>query len=198
MLRIIAGQFKGRKLLPPPKGSSTRPITGIVRKSLFDILAGRLADAVVADLYCGTGTLGLEALSRGARLVYFAEQDRAVISRLKRNIEAVGAAARSVIWPGALEAALAARLSAIESPIDIVFVDPPYADVRNWSWEKAAADIFAPLAGAMSDDGILALRSDDRAVIPPCLGGLVKARVKQYGNMVVSLFVRASGGHQHG
>jgi len=190
-MRIIAGEYKGRKLLPPPRGSDTRPITGLVKKSLFSMLEGRLGDAVAADLYCGTGTLGLEALSRGARLVYFAERDRAVIARLKRNIESVGAAGRAIIWPGTIEAGLAGRLAGIESPLDIVFVDPPYAQVRQWSWEQAAASIFAPLAAAMAPAGILALRADDKTAIPDSLAGLVKVRVKRYGNMVVAMFAPA-------
>jgi len=193
-MRIIAGQYKGRRLLPPPKGSDTRPITGIARKSLFDILANRLDGAVVADLYCGTGTLGLEALSRGARLVYFAERDKAVIARLKRNIEAVGARGRSVIWPGAVEAGLSGRLSSLEAPLDIAFVDPPYAHVRQWSWERVTASIFAPLAAHLAAGGIVLLRADDKTDIPDSLGRLVKVRLKEYGNMIVALFARAQDG----
>ena len=85
-MRILAGEYKGRKLLPPPGRAQTRPITGSVKKSLFDMLGVRLVDAIVVDLYCGTGTIGLEALSRGAARCYFAERDRAVLERLRRNI----------------------------------------------------------------------------------------------------------------
>ena len=70
-MRILAGRFKGRNLLPPSGGGQTRPITGRARKSLFDILAPHLQGALVLDLYCGTGTMGLEALSRGAAEVVF-------------------------------------------------------------------------------------------------------------------------------
>ena len=63
---ILAGKYKGRKLLPPPPGSVTRPVTGLVKKSLFGMLGVRVEDAVVVDLFCGTGTMGLEALSQGA------------------------------------------------------------------------------------------------------------------------------------
>jgi len=187
-MRIIAGQYKGRKLLPPPRGSRTRPITGAVKKSLFSMLEPHLGGAVVADLYCGTGTLGLEALSRGARVAYFAERDRAVVARLRRNIAAVGAGERAVIWPGDVEAGLAGRLSALGEPIDIAFIDPPYEHVRRWSWQRAEARIFAPLSGRLAADGIVILRAQVGTEIPDQLAGLAKIRVKSYGGMILGLF----------
>ena len=102
MLRIVAGEFGGRKLLPLP-GSTTRPMTGFAKKSLFGMIHERLADAVVCDLYCGTGTLGLEALSRGARQCGFAEKDRRVLERLNRNIDTCGVRDSALVWPGNIE-----------------------------------------------------------------------------------------------
>ena len=80
--------MKGRKILPPPE-MTTRPMTSMVKKSLFSILTatGNLDGGVVLDLYAGTGTLGLESLSCGAKHCYFAERDRQAINRLKRNIQ---------------------------------------------------------------------------------------------------------------
>src|SRR5512140_1618812 len=84
-MRIIAGEFRGRQLLAP-EGSTTRPITDRVKQSLFDILSPRLEGAIVYDLFAGTGSLGLEALSRGASFCTFFEQDRSALSRLTQNI----------------------------------------------------------------------------------------------------------------
>jgi 16S rRNA (guanine966-N2)-methyltransferase len=84
-MRIIAGEFRGRKLLSP-EGDVTRPITDRVKQSLFDILAPRLEGAVVWDLFAGTGSLGLESLSRGARQAVFFETHRGAVARLRRNI----------------------------------------------------------------------------------------------------------------
>ncbi|MBC8378148.1 MAG: RsmD family RNA methyltransferase, partial [Planctomycetes bacterium] len=87
-MRIIAGSKRGMKLLPP-KGKDTRPITDRVKESLFSILwsKGKLEDCVVADLFCGTGSMGLEALSRGAKFCTFIDGSRGVIEILNRNIE---------------------------------------------------------------------------------------------------------------
>src|SRR5436853_3369526 len=88
-MRIIAGEFRGRKLLPP-EGLVTRPVTDRVKQSLFDILTPLLPDARVYDCFAGTGSMGLECLSRGAASVVFFEADRSALSRLRRNISALG------------------------------------------------------------------------------------------------------------
>ena len=87
-MRILSGMYKGHRLLSPPPGRATQPVTGRVKKSLFVMLGGRLEGAAVVDLYCGTCSMGLEALSRGARACWFAERDRRTVARLRRNIEA--------------------------------------------------------------------------------------------------------------
>jgi len=186
-MRIISGQYKGRKLLAPPSGAQTRPITSSVKKSLFGMLAPHLNEATVTDLYCGTGTLGLEALSLGAARCCFAERDRAVLARLRRNIDAVGAAERCEVRAGDVERQLAAWLTQLGWRVDIAFVDPPYADVRRWSWDRAAERIFAPLAGALADDGIVVLRSGGPGDPPERIGPLETLRLRRYGKMRVAL-----------
>src|SRR3954463_11454418 len=90
-MRIIAGEFRGRRLLPP-EGDTTRPITDRAKQSLFDILAPRIEGSRVYDCFAGTGSMGLECLSRGAAAVTFFESDRSALARLRKNIDAVGAA----------------------------------------------------------------------------------------------------------
>src|SRR5438094_5779339 len=85
-MRIIAGEFRGRRLLAP-ESDTTRPITDRVKQSLFDILAPRMEGATVLDLFAGTGSMGLESLSRGAAAAWFFEADRPALARLRRNIE---------------------------------------------------------------------------------------------------------------
>ncbi len=193
-MRIQAGKHKGRVLLSPPAGSVTRPITGMAKKSLFDTLADWMPEAVVADLYCGTGSMGLEALSRGARRVAFAELDRRVLDRLRRNIEAMGAGESCTIWPGDVTRGLAGRLDKLGEKIDVAFVDPPYAAVRKWDWPKAERVLFAPLTTHLADDGVVVLRMPDDAALPDDVGaediklaGLVCRRVKKYGDMVLAI-----------
>ena len=186
-MRIQAGKFKGRVLLPPPRDAQTRPITGRARKSLFDTLAPWLDEAVVLDMYSGTGTMGFEALSRGAAHCIFAEKDRRVISRLKTNIRDCGVGEHATVWCGDIQVTLRPRVAGLDEMLDLVFVDPPYVDARRWDWQKAEASIFAPLAGKLADDGLVVLRTPKGVIVPQTLAGLTEFRTKTYGSMVVTL-----------
>ena len=187
-MRIAAGKFKGRNLLPPPRGGRTRPITGLAKKSLFDMLSPALDGATVLDLYCGTGTLGLEALSRGASQCFFAERFANVIDRLRRNIAAVGAASQCTVWRGDVEKKLHTWLRQLAQPVDAAFVDPPYQTLRKWDWQRISDRLFAPLAGKLAPDGLVVLRAPTGAELPDDLAGLSKRRTKAYGDMVIKIY----------
>lgn len=193
-MRILAGSYKGRKLLSPPRASGSRPITGSVKKSLFDILGGALVGATVADLYCGTGSLGLEALSRGAARCAFAERDRRVVRRLRRNIEAVGAGERCVVWCGDVRARLASWLAELDASLGAAFVDPPYASARRWSWPAVTRQVFDPLAEYLVHGGRVVVRLPAGVAPPDALGPLAVLRRRRYGQMVVALYGRADAG----
>lgn len=121
-MRIIAGQWRGRPIAVP-KGDATRPTADRVREALFSMLASRLGgfdDLAVADLFAGSGALGLEALSRGAASCLFVEQDKPALDALKANIaklEAKGATVRA----GSVLA-----LGPAPQPLDLLMLDPPY------------------------------------------------------------------------
>lgn len=122
-MRIVAGEWRGRKLVAPV-GRDTRPTADRTRETLFSMLVSRLGDFEglgVADLYAGSGALGLESLSRGAAHATFVENDRSAIRAIEANVAALGAAARSEI-----RATSAAPLPA-GRPCDLIFADPPYA-----------------------------------------------------------------------
>jgi len=186
-MRILAGTHKGRTLLPPPKGASARPITGAAKKSLFDMLAPLLPDASVADLYCGTGTMGLEALSRGAARVYFADREAGAVARLRRNIRELGVAKQCVVWAGDVWATLGRRLERLDEALTIAFVDPPYAQSRRWDWDEATRRLFEPLAARLAAEGTVALRLPTKVDLPNRLGPLEVIRRKRYGGMAVAL-----------
>lgn len=192
-MRILAGKYKGRVLLPPPPKAQTRPITGRAKKSLFDTLGPHLDEAIVLDLYSGTGTMGIEALSRGAAWCIFAEKDRNVVARLRRNIEACGAGAVSDVWCGDIRSRLRPRLAGLERRFDIAFVDPPYADARRWDWRKAEASIFAPLAEKLAGDGLIVLRTPKGLELPATVADLTEIRTKKYGGTIVTLLGRPGG-----
>jgi 16S rRNA (guanine966-N2)-methyltransferase len=191
-MRILAGKYKGRVLLPPPPKAQTRPITGRAKKSLFDTLGPYMDAAVVLDLYSGTGTMGIEALSRGAAYCIFAEKDRNVVARLRRNIEACGAGDASDVWCGDIRSMLRPRLAGFEGIFDIAFVDPPYADARRWDWPKAEANIFVPLAEKLADDGLVVLRTPKGLELPTTIAGLTEMRTKKYGGMIITLLARGN------
>ena len=122
-MRIIAGQWRGRKLVAP-KGDATRPTANRTRETLFSMLVSRLGDfegLQVADLFAGSGALGLEALSRGAASCLFVEQDRAALDAIRTNITALGVRDQARV-----DAVSATQLRAASQPFDLIFADPPY------------------------------------------------------------------------
>src|SRR6476469_1469020 len=98
-MRIIAGEFRGRRLLAP-EGDATRPITDRVKQSLFDILSPRIEGATVYDCFAGTGSMGLECLSRGASHATFFEADRSAVQRLRKNISTIAVGDRADVIAG--------------------------------------------------------------------------------------------------
>lgn len=120
-MRIIAGQWRGRPIVAP-KGEATRPTADRMREALFSMLASRLGsfeELAVADLFAGSGALGLEALSRGAASCVFVEQDRAAVDALKANIAKLGAKAD-------VRAQSVLALPPAAKPYDLILMDPPY------------------------------------------------------------------------
>ena len=126
-MRVVAGIAKGRVLVVP-RGGATRSATDRIRESLFAILEPTLADACVLDLFAGAGTLGIEALSRGAARVTFVEQSAAAVTTLRKNIRATGFVERSEVIIGSVVGFLD---RSIIGPYDVVFLDPPFADVAG-------------------------------------------------------------------
>lgn len=122
-MRIIAGLWRGRRLVAPA-GDSTRPTADRARETLFSMLTSRLGgftDLRVADLFAGSGALGLEALSRGAASCMFVENDRAATASIESNIAALSASGATLRHGSALSPATMAE------PFDLILIDPPYA-----------------------------------------------------------------------
>jgi 16S rRNA (guanine966-N2)-methyltransferase len=119
-MRIISGRAKGRRLRSP-RGDETRPMMDRVREAIFSSLGDRVVDARVLDLYAGSGSLGLEALSRGAASATFVESGRAVLGTLRENIDLVALGGTVV------ESDVEAFVAGTAGRFDLVFVDPPYA-----------------------------------------------------------------------
>ncbi len=122
-MRIIAGQWRGRKLIAPP-GETTRPTADRTRETQFSMLVSRIGTfegLTVADLFAGSGALGLEALSRGAASCIFVEQDAAAIRALRTNIASLRAADQCEV-----RATSAVALGPARAQLDLILLDPPY------------------------------------------------------------------------
>ena len=157
-MRIIAGQFRGRPLATPA-GQATRPTADRVREALFSMLASRTGSFEglrVADLYAGSGALGLEALSRGAAQVTFVENDRSAQAAIKANAAKLGVADRMHVLGGS---ALALPRS---EPFDLVFADPPYA---TGSGSAVVSAVSA--AGWLARSGWMSVETDRRDPVEP-------------------------------
>ncbi len=156
MLKIIAGEFRSRQLLAPPDGVLTRPYLSRVRESVFGMLRGWFEGASVLDLFSGVGTMGLEAVSRGADRVLLVEQNKRVYALLKENIEALGCRDRATSMLG--DALGAACLARVTPPVDLVFVDPPYTMMMESASRSRVLAQIARCHQIMSD-GFVVLRS---------------------------------------
>jgi 16S rRNA (guanine966-N2)-methyltransferase len=180
-MRITGGVFRSRSLRAP-RGTATRPTTDRVREALFSMLgsAGALtADSRVLDLYAGSGALAFEALSRGASRAVAVEHARDAVSVIRDNARALGLEARISIVSARVDRALAR----LEGPFDVIFLDPPYADVRD----PAFAEILAEAAGLLSPLGTLVLEHAS-ADEPPAAPGLVHEKSRRHGDTTLSLY----------
>jgi len=197
-MRIIAGELGGRVLLPP-QGEVTRPITDRVKQSLFDILTPRLPGAVVYDLFAGTGSLGLEALSRGAASAVFFEADRSALARLNQNIMSLRIAERCRIIPGDLfkwfnRATLKPdqappdqrQQSRSAGPADLVFLDPPYRFLTDRPDELLQLALHLAHAH-LHADSLLIFRHDARDQLE--LPNLQRVDRREYGGMALEFLI---------
>jgi 16S rRNA (guanine966-N2)-methyltransferase len=173
-MRVVAGALRGRLLLAPP-GTATRPTTDRVREAVFNALASRgLVDgARVADLFAGSGALGIEALSRGAEHCTFVERDRVALGVLADNLRKLGLADRSTVVAGDVMASLH-RLAGV----GLVLADPPYGFDR---WD----DLLGGVA-AVAVETVVA-ESDAEVVAP---AGWNVLRVKRYGRTWITALDR--------
>lgn len=171
IMRIIAGRFRRRKLQTNP-GNTTRPIIDRAKVMLFDRIRDRLPGAKVADLFCGTGTLGLEALSRGAKSVVCAERDHRAYELLRQNVAMLGAEAETLCWRVDLaRCSFQPKGDIAWTPYDVIFFDPPYAEAESIRpgdpWYRSLQQLGRPHLS--SPGALLVLRSSRLAEpqLPP-------------------------------
>jgi 16S rRNA (guanine(966)-N(2))-methyltransferase RsmD len=177
-MRIIAGEFKGRTLAGP-MGPGVRPTSDGLRETLFNIVREQVQDAHIVDAYAGTGSVGLEALSRGARRASFIEQNPRVLQGLEKNIAALGVGDRTTVIRGDVLSLFLNRRNV--QPADLVFADPPY-DTPDLS------AVIAATAAVLTDNGLLVLEYSRRRDAPETVDRLTRTRVHIAGDSALAFY----------
>lgn len=177
-MRVIAGRYGGRRL-KAPKGRTTRPTSDRVREALFGLL-GDVEGQRVLDLFAGTGALGIEALSRGARQAVFVERDQRAIEALQANLAALGLTGEQAQLrrEDAAEALRTARKR--EETYDLVLIDPPYGRAREWGPQLSAG-----LLGLLGPGGRVAVESERRM---PLALELALEKGRRYGDTEIGIY----------
>lgn len=174
-MRVIAGKYKSR-VLAEFGGMDIRPTSDRVKESLFGILTPKTAGSRVLDLFCGSGNLGIEALSRGAKEAVFNDASRESLQVLKKNLSILGISGQTV-----LNYDYAAALGAVKGKFDIIFIDPPYRE----QFESDALRIISQRE-LLAEDGVIVYEKDREIIFESDV--LEKYDVRKYGKAVLTFF----------
>lgn len=178
-MRVISGSARGRHL-KAPKGMRTRPMADKIREAAFSMLASLGVDPInVLDLYAGSGSVGIEALSRGAERAEFVEQNPAACAVIRDNLASTGFSERARV----IQSAVSTYLSRVAAPYDFVIMDPPYAD-------PAIVDTLEALASspAVEQGTILLIGHSPRVELPEQAGVLQRIRHRCHGDSCFSIY----------
>lgn len=176
-MRVITGSARGRKLKTLEGGDIVRPTTDKVKEAMFSIVHFELEDAVVLDAFAGSGQLGIEALSRGAKQAYFLDESKKAAEAVKENLKTTGLFDRSVV----LNADTFAFVSNTQEKFDIVFADPPY--------KKGLTQKLLPLLSACCASGALVVcETDFTEELPETAGDLQKHREYKYSKTKLTTY----------
>lgn len=156
-MRIIAGEFRSRKLFTPPDAEITRPIPDRVKESVFMLLRGHVEGNAIFDAFAGTGAIGLEAISRGASQAVLVEQNKQIAAILRKNIEQFGVQDKCEVVVG--DALGIGAIARCPSPVQIVFLDPPYPLIRDPLGWRRVTSAMQQLAANLNPDGFIVLRT---------------------------------------
>lgn len=177
-MRIITGSLKGRRL-ESPKNDKIRPTSDKVKEAIFSMLFDEFYDKAVCDLFAGTGSLGLEALSRGARKCYFADYSKESLSLLKRNIEYCKLGSEAVILAGDYSTAL----HRIKERLAVIFLDPPYEGGLMIDAIKTVSEL-----SLLEEEGTIVAEHSIFEELPEKIGKYERVKQKTYGKIAISIY----------
>ncbi len=184
-MKVIAGTAKGRELKYPklPESKRLRPLTGQAKEALFNILVRENPEARFLDLFAGTGSVGIEALSRGAKLAIFVEHDRKIVETLRENLELTGFTDRSEVY--CLDVIKALKvLDREKCRFDIVFIGAPYGSPLLEEALKEISEI-----DILDKGGVIVAEHSTRDKVSDSYGKFVKSRDAKYGDTVLSFYL---------
>jgi 16S rRNA (guanine(966)-N(2))-methyltransferase RsmD len=184
-MRVIAGIHRSR-LLVSPRGAATRPTSDRLRETLFNILSARIDGCLFADLYAGTGAVGIEAISRGASHVWFAENASAALAAISQNLSALKIV-RGFTIEDRGTGALLQLLAKLGRPLDIVFLDPPYEAHAEY---EGTLNFFGSARGRLllAPDAVVIAEHSSKTELPRRFGGLEHARLLRQGDAALSFY----------
>ncbi len=181
-MRVIAGKAKGKRL-NAPRGMKTRPITDMIKEALFNVLGPGVYEAAFLDLFAGSGSVGIEALSRGARPVFFVDNDRAAVGVITENIKNCGFSEGFEIYGhDVFQALRVLERNALQ--FDYIYVDPPFDQ------ESIFGKIMIALGPAklLSPGGLVILRTRRKMLMLDIYENLSRIRITQYGESVLHYY----------
>ena len=187
-MRVIAGTYRSR-LLAAPSGTATRPTSDRLRETLFNVLAPRIADAHFADLYAGSGAVGIEAISRGARQVYFSEASRTAADAIRANLRSLNIHEGFLLESGSTPTLLK-RLHAAGIKLDMVFLDPPYEEAEEYS--RTLAALGGASTALLAPAAIVVAEHSKKLALAESYGVLHRTRVLTQGDAALSFYARVN------
>ncbi len=191
-MRVIAGAFKGRRLIAPKGNRDVRPTADRVKESVFSIVREQIIDANFLDLCAGTGNIGIEALSRGAKHVTFLERDPRCIQIIKQNLRTCGLVAGPQARHSLLRRDAVKGISYLQkqdAAFEIIYFDPPYGtDLENIPELYTTCLALFAENSLLRTDGTLLVEHAKRFVVPDKVGNLTRSRQAAYGDTVVSFY----------
>jgi len=186
-MRVIAGEFRSRPLATP-KGRDTRPTSDRLRETLFNVLAPRIAGAVFLDLYAGSGAVGIEALSRGAADAIFVESAEPALRAIRANLSSLGIRGGYALEARSTAAALK-RLAASGRAVNLVFLDPPYADSAEY--DSTLNLLGGECRKLLAPDAMVIAEHLKKLELAENYGTLRRYRVLKQGDSVLSFYALA-------
>ncbi len=186
-MRIIAGTAKNRKLRVPP-GNNTRPITDMIKEALFNVLGHRIQAADFLDLFAGSGSVGIEALSRGAKSVIFVDNNNGAVKTIYHNLKSCNFKEGFKVYKNDVFKALDIIVRK-ELKFNIIYIDPPFTNAEIFDQIMLSLDGNSSL---LNENGIIIIRSPHRLNMPAEYKNLIRSRLNKYGESVLHYYLLKS------